>query len=280
MTASRSGRAKPPSRTSELFAQLFGHGDEEAFARLSAGLDAIIEHAETLLDDAAILLSAKRYARADFLLATASEEMGKAYILLDMCRVDFKRQDVLHRLCRWFYNHIYKHVYFDLSARDYPGIWQLDQVEDYFRESAREWWPGSIEDGEPDMPHDTYFLREANLYVDLDSYSGSWIVPSHSAKATLFEFSLFTPLKDARAALTRLKETQQRGLFGNEALRLFNKRMKKLRITRQTAMQDLTESFGAAGKDLEKALGVSFTVFTGSELRRWPMYWIGLNGES
>lgn len=112
----------------------------------------MLHNAEALLDDAAVLTDAKRYERAEFLIATAQEEMGKAYILLDMCRVDLaRRQHVLGHLCRSFYSHVLKHVYFDLSANDYAGVWELPQVQHYFRVSAQEWWPSELESGEPDM---------------------------------------------------------------------------------------------------------------------------------
>lgn len=131
---------KPPKRDSALFEQLFGSDRAGAFDRLSAGFDAILSNAAALLDEAAMLSAAQRYERAEFLLATAQEEMGKAYILADMCRVDLvKREDVLRRLCRAFYEHVLKNVYFDLSAHRYPGIWELEHVQHYFRIGVRKW---------------------------------------------------------------------------------------------------------------------------------------------
>ena len=102
------GRSAPnrggrPDRKRVLFDFLFGGSRDETFDRLSVGVCEIIDHASALLDDAAVLAAAKRYERAEFLLATAQEEIGKLYILLDMCRVDFaKGQAVLRYLCSAF----------------------------------------------------------------------------------------------------------------------------------------------------------------------------------
>ena len=270
------GRDGRPDRVAVLFEYLFGGDEAQAFQRLSEGIDAILDNAATLLDEAGLLAEAKRYERAEFLIATAQEEMGKAYILLDMCRVDLaRRQDVLRRLCRAFYSHILKHVYFDLSAHDYPGIWELPQVQHYFRVMAQEWWPGSIEDGEPDMPHDTFFLREANLYVDVDPYARKWMVPPLPAKLMMFEAVFMgSPLDHARAALQKLRATQERGLFRGDALQTFNRRMKSLSVSERTPTDDLRALYQLAGEDLETAIGVPLSAFKESELQHWPMYWV------
>ena len=270
------GRDGRPKQATFLFEHLFGGDVAQAFQCLSEGIDAILDNATILLDDAGILVDAKRYERAEFLIATAQEEMGKAYILLDMCRVDLaRRQDVLRRLCRAFYSHVLKHVYFDLSAHDYAGIWELPQVQHYFRIQAQEWWPGSMEDGEPDMPHDTFFLREANLYVDVDPYAGVWMVPRLPSKSMMFEeVFIGSPLDDARAALQKLRATHELGLFRGDALQTFNERMKTLSVTERTPMDDLTALYQRVGEDLEVGLGVSSSAFEESELHNWPMYWV------
>lgn len=84
-----------PKRTQVLFQFLFGENAEQAYSRLSEGITATLDNAEALLNDAAVLVHAKRNARAQFLVATANEEMGKVYILLDMCRVDLARHQVV-----------------------------------------------------------------------------------------------------------------------------------------------------------------------------------------
>lgn len=266
-----------PYRPAELFAQLFERDPSRSFERLSDGIVAIIRNAHELLNDADLLAKARRYERAEFLCATAQEEMGKAYMLVDMCRVDFeKRQDVLRRLCKAFYSHVLKHVYFDLSANEFPGIWELQQLDHYFRVSAKEWWPGSFEDGEPDLAHDTYFLREANLYVDYDSYANAWSVPGEPSKALLFEIPLPTPLQDTQAALERMRATHESKLFDATTLKVFNRRMGTLSITSRTLAEDLAATSQKCAEDIEKAWGISASDFLASQLCRWPMYWIDL----
>ena len=100
MGVNRIGKGNtPPKPSGVLFEFLFGGNAEQAFGRLSEGIAAILDNAQMLIDDATVLVEAKRFERASFLIATAEEEMGKVYILLDMCRVDLaRRQDVLHHL--------------------------------------------------------------------------------------------------------------------------------------------------------------------------------------
>ena len=135
---------------------------------------------------------------------------------------------MLHHLCRSFYNHVLKHVYLDLSANQYARIRDLHEVQHYFRISARKWWPSDPESGEPDMPHETYLLREANLeanlYVDVDTYADIWVVPDNPALAMGFRDTLAT----ARETLDRLRASPNPKLYKPQALRAFNEAMKGL----------------------------------------------------
>lgn len=264
-----------PERSVTLFQYLFGGHAEKAFERLSEGVIAMLDNAAGLLEDASVLADAKRYERAEFLIATAQEEMGKAYILLDMCRIDLARRHVLRHLCSSFYSHVIKHVYFELSGNKYAVIWELPEVQHHFRISAREWWPSSPESGEPDMPHDTFFLREANLYVDVDSYAGVWMVPRFPSKALMFEMPfLGTPIEDAQQALGKLRAAQESRLLSPEALHVFNGAMKGLVVSEQTSLEQLRDAYERAGTELEARLGIPPETLKESTLHNWPMYWI------
>lgn len=264
-----------PNRVQILFEYLFGGDEDQAFRRISEGVDAILDNAAILLDEAALLTGANRYERAEFLIGTAQEEMGKAYILLDMCRVDLARRlDVLRRLCRAFYDHVRKHVYFDLSAHSYPGIETLPEVQHYFRLGAQKWRQGSVEDGEPDMPNDTFFLREANLYVDVGMDAQSWAVPRHPAKSALFELPWVNPLDDALTALKKLQGTQRQGLFRAETLRILNGQMRGVSVTERTSLDELSALYRGAGEELEATVRVPLAAFKESQLHKWPMYWV------
>lgn len=270
------GKDGKPKRPTELFQCLFAGDADLAFKLLSKGIIAMLDNAEGLVDDAALLADGKRYDRADFLAATALEEIGKAYILLDMCRVDLARhQHVLRHLCSSFYSHVLKHVYFDLSANDYAGIWELPQVQHYFRIQATEWWPSDLENGEPDMPHETFFLRDANLYVDINTYDGEWSGPSKASRALKFEDAVFrSPIGKVQENLCHFRAAQDAGLLQPEALRLFNNAMKRLLVSENTTVDQLRATYSAAGADLQSKLGISLEIFRGSVLHNWPLYWV------
>lgn len=273
---SGSGKDGKPKRPGELFQCLFAGNADLAFKLLSEGIIAMLDNAEELIDDATLLANAKRYDRADFLAATAQEEMGKAYILLDMCRVDLARhQHVLRHLCGSFYSHVLKHVYFDLSANDYAGIWELSQVQHYFRIQATEWWPGDLESGEPDMPHDTFFLRDANLYVDINTYDGEWSGPSKASRALKFGDDVFrSPIGKVQENICRFRATQDAGLLQPEALHLFNNAMKRLQVSENTTVDQLRATYSAAGADIQSKLGIPLEIFKDSVLHSWPLYWV------
>ena len=268
----------PPKASGVLFDFLFGGNAEEAFGRLSEGIVAILGNVQRLIGDATVLVEAKRFESASFLITTAEEEMGKIYILLDMCRVDIaRRQDVLRHLCVCFYNHIIKHVYLDLSVNEYAGIREHSEVKHYFRVGAQKWWPSDPESGEPDMPHDMYFEREANLYVDVDSYADIWTTPGNPAMNMRFHDGFLpSPLNTARDMLAKLQTKQNLELFQAGALQIFNKAMKDLRVDERTTRAELFTAYTRAGENLELTLGVSSSEFTASELHNWPMYWIRL----
>ena len=269
-------RDRRPKRSNVLFQFLFGVDSDRVFRRLSEGILAMLDNAKTLLDDAAVFVDAKRFARAQFLIATAEEEMGKVYILLDMCRVDPARsQNRLRHLCRSFYSHVIKHVYLDLSTNEYPGIRNLSELQSFFHVCAKEWWPSDPESGEPDMPHDTYFLREANLYVDVDSHANIWTSANFAKVLTsLSESFILDLLQEACGTLTKLRATQNLGLFAPQALRVFNGITISLLVDEQTTIEELIVVYERAGRKLKTSLGVPLEDFRESELHNWPLYWI------
>ncbi len=129
---------------------------------IAEGISASYNNANRLVSDARYLTDAGRHASAKFILTTAREEMAKSYILLDSCRLDWKKHiSVLRRLCRAFYNHIEKYAYMEVlnfwnirSMADAKHIWKIE---------VKRFWPAASENGEPDMPHDTFFEREMPL---------------------------------------------------------------------------------------------------------------------
>ena len=172
-----SKKVRGPNPADVLFKNLFGECKEEkCFELISEGLSASHRNAERLLSDAQLLVAAGRLSSAKFLLTTSREEVAKAYILVDACRLDLKKDNsVLRRLCRAFYNHISKHAY--MEVLEFPIIDSMTDAKYKWDIEVQQWWPGSPHDGEPDMPHSTYFDREFPLYIDYGDYDRCWLIP-------------------------------------------------------------------------------------------------------
>ncbi len=198
-------RHRPPERHKTLFENLFAwRTPPETIEAISQGISGVLANAARLLADVELLIGVERYATAAFLLATADEEMAKAYILLDACRLDFgSHESVLRALCRAFYSHIAKHAYNKVTRWEWfvsmayaKEIWDNDMIR---------WWPADPESGQPEMPHDTYFAREVPLYVDFEEYAGGWFVPDANERKYIFEDVLgASALLRSRHALDRL----------------------------------------------------------------------------
>jgi AbiV family abortive infection protein len=179
--------AKPPDRTRTFFEVLFGHGDQHrALALVADGLATILGHVRALLTDVDCLVDCERFARAQFLIATADEELGKCHLLLDCARLDVqKHQSDLKKLSEAFYDHIAKYAYMRLwrfGQLKTHSWWDMDDALKCFNIDRVRFWKatsGSFDapPDEPDMPHDTYFHREMNLYVDIGETREWWVSP-------------------------------------------------------------------------------------------------------
>ena len=265
----------PPNRSKVLYANLFGTSDgASALEIIAAGIATIVRHAGSLLADAQLLADSERYERAEFLAATAREEMGKHYILVDMCRLDLARHEsILRGLCKVFYGHEVKHAYFELSAKESPGITNLAQRKTAFHDETRRWWPSDYESGEPDMPHDTYFYR--HLYVDFEDYGKVWSIPVMPAKAMNFESSQLlgaNPVAAAQEALKKIKDTQALGLYDPDKLAILNRHFSRQLINENTETGDLQALYSSIAADLESQFDVNADSFKASEIHKWPLY--------
>ena len=118
----KSERNTPPKPSGVLFEFLFGGSTEQAFGRLAEGIVAILRNAQKLIDDATVLVEVKRFERASFLIATAEEEMGKVYILLDSYRA--KSWDKARRVVakvEWHPSELFPRVGFIVTNLSRPG---------------------------------------------------------------------------------------------------------------------------------------------------------------
>lgn len=265
---------QPPIRYTELRRNLF-ENPADTFNLMSSGIEAVISNVEGHLQDAELLAEAKSYNTTDFLVGTAREEIGKLFILLDMCRIDFTRhQNIIVALCKAFYSHEKKHGYYELSHQSYPGIRNLQDAKKYFGYAIQRYWPTDPESGEPDMPHDSYFYREMNLYVDFIDYDQAWSEPNRKLHALRYEEVTFlgTPLGDVRKTLETLKGDQKLGMFSPEALEVLNRHFSSTLFTEGTDTQKLSDAYQAVSKDIEGLLGVPSERFEKSMVHNWPLY--------
>ncbi len=256
-----------------LYQALFGTGDPtKTLATISAGIHRIVENAEMLLDDAVALADARRFESADFMVATAREEMAKIYILVDMCRLDFaKHEGELQRLCRAFYNHVVKHAYYELNAKSWPGIQEAAEFKSAFEHETQKWFPGAPYD-EPDMPPVTYFSRESNLYVDWDDNASEWSNPRSPAKGYFFGCNWLSPLSDARKALDKLKGSRDCRLFEADRLCVLHSHFSAEFFDDKATTDRLLKLYQSVGAEIERRWGLPLAEFVRSEVHNWPLY--------
>lgn len=268
---------RPPDRQKLLYGVLFeGREPDATFRLISRGVDAIVDNVALLVADAELLAASDRYARADFVAAAAREEIGKFYLLLDMCRLDLTRhENYLKRLCWGFYDHITKHAYFEYCTRTYAGIQTMSDLGHYFNLARQQWWPAGPEDGEPDMPNDVYFLREANLYVGYDDYAEEWVYPDESQGRINYDPALSflgTPIAETREVFDRLTNEREWGLFRPESLGAVNARFKRRFFNKEAPTDELIAMHRLVADDLAKSLGTTEDAYLQSALATWPLY--------
>jgi AbiV family abortive infection protein len=275
-----SSRLLPPEPGRVLYASLFGGRDRAVtLQRLSDGLPAVIDNAGFLLADARLLADSQRYARAGFLIATSQEEIAKAYILLDACRLDFPTQEgPLRLLCKAFYDHVPKYAYYhtlrfnsDMPRR--PCL-DLDRIRELFQNDLKRWWPSTDpESGEPDMPHDTYFTRESNLYADFSDWSEEWVCPQPDNRGFAFDQTLgMDTLANTYTMLDRLKLSRDNGLLAPPALAVLNDVFGKSYINHQTTSEELWRLYDKLAQRIEAEPGIVQATVLTSSLVVWPLY--------
>jgi AbiV family abortive infection protein len=267
-------RPRPPDRAAVLYEGIFGSRDRSsALGLISEGVGAVCANAERLLADVSLLAQAGHHASAGFLLTTANEEMAKAYILVDACRLDFLRHGTaLKRLCRAFYDHVAKHAYTQIVR--FPQFHDMAHVKEVWDIQVTRWWPSSgPESGEPDMPHDTYFTRELPLYVDFINCDGRWLLPHRNTARGMFEEDFGrSAFSDAGLALQRLLDTEDAGLFSAQCLCTLNDVFSPHYLTERTRTRQFLDLRRAVARRLEAERGIIEDRFRRSALDAWPLY--------
>jgi AbiV family abortive infection protein len=261
------------SRSDRFFQSLFGgHSPGKSFELIAMGLSAGYRNADRLLSDVRLLVQAGRLSSAKFLLTTAREELAKSCILIDACRLSpEKHESVLQQLCGAFYDHICKHAYLEVldshniaSMRDAQARWEIE---------VRRWWPAGPEDGEPDMPHDTYFTRELPLYIDYDGFSQTWMMPSDSDQAAYFTNILgATQVSRTENLIETWRKAASEGLCSPEVLSILHEVFKKHYVGDNATHKQLMRLHQRASARVVAQTGVSVDSFMTSPLVKWPLY--------
>ena len=264
---------KAPSPADLLFKDLFQDCPPDAsFELVATGLSASRLNAERLVSDARLLVEVGRFSSARFLLTTAREELAKSYILVDTCRLDReKHASVLRRLCRAFYDHISKHAY--LNVLEFPNINSMFDAKAIWEIEVKRWWPAGREDGEPDMPHDTYFDREFPLYIDYGHYDRRWLLPADSDQKAYFMGMLGeTPAFKAEKLIEPWRKANSVGVCSPKVLAILTAVFKKHYIREEATREQLLRLYEQVGERVAPEAGISRESFMTSPFVQWPLY--------
>lgn len=262
-----------PNPSDLLFKNLFLECPLDAsFELVALGLSASRCNAERLLSDVRFLVEAGRLSSARFLVTTAREELAKSYILVDTCRLDLeKHHSELKRLCRAFYSHVTKHAY--LKVLEFPNLTSMSDVKAIWELEVKRWWPANSGDGEPDMPHETYFDREFPLYIDYGDYDRRWLVPTDSDQ-TAFFMEMFgkTPISKAEKLIEPWRNAESIGICSPKVLALINAFFKKHYIKENTSWEQLVPLYQQVAERAMEEVGISPEEFMASPFVKWPLY--------
>lgn len=232
-----------------LYENIFQNRDDiEIISIISDGCKIIYNNANRLIRDAKLLLNDNSYVSATFLGTTAREEMAKSHILIDACRLDFKHESTLRRLCKSFYNHIDKYAYY--TVLNLRALYKMEHVLEAWKVNTKKYWFSEIESGEPDMPHEVNFLREMPLYVDYIKFDGDWFDPSAKRGKLIEEFRKF-PIEDAEDEFNRYQKSIDAGLYSQRALEIIHDTYKYQYINMDIKSEELDLLYNNALNKIE-----------------------------
>jgi AbiV family abortive infection protein len=200
--------------------------DGNLFEYKGGGISACVLNAKSLAGDLTLLVANKRSAAAQFIYATCLEEMGKAFILLDMVRAGCRPDGRLKHLCRAFYDHLSKFGY--ARAVWDSGTRPMGYALALYESELRRYWPNQDpEGGEPAMPPDGIAQREWAIYVDWVEFDGQWFFPPDSSLAKFMAGALNpgnpSPAEETvNELLGPLLKAETEGLFSAESLQIIH----------------------------------------------------------
>lgn len=255
-----------------------------AYEFLSNGILACLENIASLTDEFSFLASHGSNARAQFVMATAMEEVGKALILFDLVRIPWDNKDRVAGLCRAFYNHLRKAAY----ARTiyWPGNGSLEAALELFKLELIEYWPNrDPESGEPDEYAAALVNREWGLYVDWNSYDGRWLIPQESSLAYFYAQEKETDgrtvgqarIEDVLFPLLRARDEK---LFSPRGLEIVHSIMRDIDAKPTTPEQQIIDAIQSIAEQLASN-GIKLSDETvRANFMLYPLYAAILNPES
>lgn len=269
-----------PDPARELYDDLFAHTPpDRVLDDLGRGVLTVLEHVPELLTDVDILVSVERFARARFLLATADEELGKAHLLIDAARLDFaKHEGTVKALCRGFYDHVVKFAYWRAWRQPHTALSPEygERFATLFSCDLARWWPGGDpEDGEPDLPHDTAFHRDMNLYVYYSHYArGGWVAPVPTQRG--WDFGRQSVLGDLRVVTREHLATFQvlaaGNAFSRDAMLALYDVWRRLYVKAETAESDVDRLRDKTAAAVAAVTSCTPETVRASPLCMWPCY--------
>jgi AbiV family abortive infection protein len=170
--------------------------------QIAEGIAACLQNARALVEDAKVLVRAKRHPRALTCLLAAKQELGKVDVLGAMARIDDQKQEHWADLWKSFHSHVVKGTY--AAVQTTP-----DQLRGSFG-SVFAAIPGSFQIASSEEE-----LRQASLYVDFSERRRCWTSPLSTDPAAVEKH-----LESTQKVLERLEHYQNSGLFSAQALKI------------------------------------------------------------
>jgi len=171
--------------------------------QIATGIKECLENAETLVEDARVLLEANCPARASFALLAADQELGKVNVLLSMAQMLPQDQARWRLMWKRFRGHEAKIVWANMFGTS-------ELVEPRFSsilELAEKDWLTSA-------PH-LESLRQLCLYVDYSESEKRWLSPRETSMEQGQNL-----MEKVVERLQRALDCQQADLFSADALRI------------------------------------------------------------
>ncbi len=185
--------------------ELASLSDAELFQQLSDGVDAVVENAVLLWEDADALFQAQKRRGYRVLMAVAEEEAAKAMILIDAARCPRDPPDRLTKHLSRFYDHLAKGLY--VLACDWAPERFGDLVRSMEAERATHYLDGPS-GVDWVFPNQILRDREETLYVDFvtGDRGARWTTPRlgdallmrHSFPASPGPLALALAMRDTR----------------------------------------------------------------------------------